>query len=76
LVARSYPIFQQAPIALRAVAFIGAIGTVYAAGMGLTNNDIKRVLAFSTMSQIAYMFVGLVWLSILPACSIWSSTPF
>ena len=58
LVARSYPIFQQAPIALHAVAFIGAIGTVYAAGMGLTNNDIKRVLAFSTMSQIAYMFVG------------------
>jgi NADH-quinone oxidoreductase subunit L len=58
LVARSYPIYQQAPFALHVVAFIGAIGTVYAAGMGLANNDIKRVLAYSTMSQIAYMFVG------------------
>ncbi|GAC1322887.1 MAG: NADH-quinone oxidoreductase subunit L [Chloroflexota bacterium] len=58
LIARSYPIYQQAPKALHVVVFIGAIGTVYAATMGLTNNDIKRVLAFSTMSQIAYMFVG------------------
>jgi NADH-quinone oxidoreductase subunit L len=58
LIARSYPIYQQTPIGLHTVAFIGAIGTVFAAGMGLANNDIKRVLAFSTMSQIAYMFVG------------------
>lgn len=58
LVARSYPIYQQSPIGLHTVAFIGAIGTVYAAGMGLANTDIKRVLAYSTMSQIAYMFVG------------------
>jgi NADH-quinone oxidoreductase subunit L len=58
LIARSYPIYQQAPFALHVVAFIGAIGTVFAAGMGLANNDIKRVLAYSTMSQIAYMFVG------------------
>lgn len=58
LVARSYPIYQQTPIGLHTVAFIGAVGTVFAAGMGLANNDIKRVLAFSTMSQIAYMFVG------------------
>lgn len=58
LVARSYPIYQQSPIALHTVAFIGAIGTLYAASMGLANNDIKRVLAYSTMSQIAYMFTG------------------
>ncbi len=58
LIARSYPIYQQTPFGLHTVAFIGAIGTVYAAGMGLANNDIKRVLAYSTMSQIAYMFVG------------------
>lgn len=58
LIARSYPIYQQSPIGLHTVAFIGAIGTVFAAGMGLANNDIKRVLAYSTMSQIAYMFVG------------------
>ena len=58
LVARSYPIYQQSPNALHTVAFIGAIGTVFAASMGLANNDIKRILAYSTMSQIAYMFVG------------------
>ena len=58
LVARSYPIYQQTPIGLHTVAFVGAIGTAFAAGMGLANNDIKRVLAYSTMSQIAYMFVG------------------
>jgi NADH-quinone oxidoreductase subunit L len=57
-VARSYPIYQHSPFALHTVAFIGAIGTIYAASMGLANNDIKRVLAYSTMSQIAYMFVG------------------
>jgi NADH-quinone oxidoreductase subunit L len=58
LVARSYPIYQQTPFGLHTVAFIGAIGTVFAASMGLANNDIKRILAFSTMSQIAYMFTG------------------
>ncbi len=58
LVARSYPLYQQSSYALHTVAFIGGIGTLFAAGMGLANNDIKRVLAYSTMSQIAYMFVG------------------
>jgi NADH-quinone oxidoreductase subunit L len=58
LIARSYPLYQQSPYGLHTVAFIGGIGTVFAAGMGLANNDIKRVLAYSTMSQIAYMFVG------------------
>ncbi|MGH2441870.1 MAG: NADH-quinone oxidoreductase subunit L [Chloroflexota bacterium] len=58
LVARSYPIYQQTPFGLHTVAFVGAIGTIYAAGMGLASNDIKRILAYSTMSQIAYMFVG------------------
>lgn len=58
LIARSYPIYQQSPIGLHTVAFIGAIGTLYAAGLGLANTDIKRILAYSTVSQIAYMFVG------------------
>ncbi|MDQ2741763.1 MAG: NADH-quinone oxidoreductase subunit L [Chloroflexota bacterium] len=58
LIARSYPIYQQAPGALHTVAFIGAIGATFAATMALANNDIKRILAYSTMSQIAYMFVG------------------
>jgi NADH-quinone oxidoreductase subunit L len=58
LIARSYPIYQQSPFGLHVVALIGGVGALYAATMGLTNNDIKRVLAFSTMSQIAYMFAG------------------
>ena len=58
LVFRSYPIYQQSPIALHTVAFIGGIGAVFAASMGLANTDIKRILAYSTMSQIAYMFVS------------------
>lgn len=58
LVARSYPIYQQTQIGLDTVAFIGAVGTAFAASMALANNDVKRVLAYSTMSQIAYMFVG------------------
>lgn len=58
LIARSYPLYQQSSYGLHTVAFIGAAGTIFAAGMGLANNDIKRVLAYSTMSQIAYMFVG------------------
>ena len=58
LIARSYPLYGQSSYGLHTVAFIGAAGTAFAAGMGLANNDIKRVLAYSTMSQIAYMFVG------------------
>jgi NADH-quinone oxidoreductase subunit L len=58
LVFRSYPIYQQSPIAIHFVAFIGGVGTLFAASMGLANTDIKRILAYSTMSQIAYMFVG------------------
>jgi NADH-quinone oxidoreductase subunit L len=58
LIARSYPIYQQSPFGLHVVAIIGGVGALFAATMGLTNNDIKRVLAYSTMSQIAYMFAG------------------
>jgi len=58
LIARSYPIYQQSPSALHVAAFIGAVGALYAGTMGLANNDIKRVLAYSTMSQIAYMFAA------------------
>ena len=45
--------------ALTVVAVVGAFTAVYAATMGLVQNDIKRVLAYSTISQIGYMFVGL-----------------
>src|SRR5205085_9319250 len=58
LIARSSVLFHLAPTALAAVAIIGAVGAIYAASIGLVQVDIKRVLAYSTMSQIAYMFLA------------------
>lgn len=59
LVARMYPMFEHAPVALNTVAIIGAITAIFAASMGLVMNDIKRVLAYSTISQLGYMMLGL-----------------
>jgi NADH-quinone oxidoreductase subunit L len=59
MVARSNPIFAHAPIAMFVVLSIGAFTAIFAAAIALTQNDIKKVLAYSTVSQIAYMFTGL-----------------
>ena len=59
LVARLMPVFDHVLIARDVVLYIGLITTVMAAGMALVSNDIKRVLAYSTMSQIGFMFVAL-----------------
>jgi proton-translocating NADH-quinone oxidoreductase chain L len=59
LVARMFPIFYAAPYALGVVALIGAFTALFAATMGLTAFDIKRVLAFSTVSQLGFMMAGL-----------------
>ncbi len=59
LIARSNPIFADAPIAMWVVASIGAFTAIFAAAIALTQNDIKKVLAYSTVSQLAYMFLGL-----------------
>ncbi len=60
LVARLFPIYSvHAPDALEVVAFIGAFTTLFAAVIACTQFDIKRVLAFSTMSQIGYMMLAL-----------------
>ena len=59
LVARSNPIFALAPTAMGVVAAIGVFTAVLAAAIALTQNDIKKVLAYSTVSQLAYMFFGL-----------------
>ena len=59
LVARMYPLFEHAPAALTTVSIIGAITAIFAASMGLVMNDIKRVLAYSTISQLGYMMLGL-----------------
>jgi NADH-quinone oxidoreductase subunit L len=59
MVARLSPLFEQAPAALSFVTIIGATTAFFAATIGLVQNDIKRVIAYSTCSQLGYMFVGL-----------------
>ena len=59
MVARLSPVFEYAPAALTVVTVIGGITAFFAATVGLVQNDIKRVIAYSTCSQLGYMFVGL-----------------
>jgi NADH-quinone oxidoreductase subunit L len=58
MVARSNPIFSRSPEALAVVAVIGAVTALFAATIGITQTDIKRVLAYSTISQLGYMFLA------------------
>ncbi len=58
LVCRCSPLFEHAPVALAFVTFIGATTAFFAATVGLFQNDIKRVIAYSTCSQLGYMFVA------------------
>ena len=59
MVARLSPLFEYAPIALMIVTIVGALTCIIAASIGLTQFDIKRVIAYSTMSQLGYMFFAL-----------------
>jgi NADH-quinone oxidoreductase subunit L len=59
MVARMSPLFELAPHAQAFVTFIGATTAVFAATIGLVQNDIKRVIAYSTCSQLGYMFVAM-----------------
>ena len=59
LVARMSPLFEYSTTALTFVTFIGATTAFFAATIGLVQNDIKRVIAYSTCSQLGYMFVAL-----------------
>ena len=59
LIARMHPIFAASPVAQFTVAVIGAVTLLYAGICALVQRDIKRVLAYSTMSQIGYMFLAL-----------------
>ncbi len=59
MVARLSPIFEYAPAALTVVTVVGATTAFFAATVGLVQNDIKRVIAYSTCSQLGYMFVAL-----------------
>jgi NADH-quinone oxidoreductase subunit L len=59
MVARSNALFVLAPNAMKTVAIIGALTAIFAATIALVQNDIKRVLAYSTVSQLGYMFLAL-----------------
>ncbi len=59
MVARLSPLFEQAPVALSVVTIVGGTTAFFAATIGLVQNDIKRVIAYSTCSQLGYMFVAL-----------------
>ena len=59
LVARMYPLFAHSGEALTTVAIIGGVTAIFAATIGLVMTDIKRVLAYSTISQLGYMMLGL-----------------
>ena len=59
LVARTYPLFAHSVEAVTTVAVIGGFTAIFAASMGLVMTDIKRVLAYSTISQLGYMMLGL-----------------
>jgi len=58
MIARTHFLFDRSPYALGVVAIVGAATALFAATMGLMQNDIKRVLAYSTISQLGYMFLA------------------
>jgi len=58
MVARSHMIFERAPTALMVVAIVGTLTALFAATIGIAQTDIKKVLAYSTISQLGYMFLA------------------
>jgi len=58
MVARSHMIFERAPMAMMVVAIIGTLTALFAATIGIAQTDIKKVLAYSTVSQLGYMFMA------------------
>ncbi len=58
LIARCHSLFDRSPFSLGVVAIIGALTAFFAATIGMVQHDIKRVLAYSTVSQLGYMFLG------------------
>jgi len=58
MIARNHAIYDLSPVAMTTVAVVGGSTALFAATIGLVQNDIKRVLAYSTVSQLGYMFLG------------------
>ncbi len=59
MIGRNAMLFEHAPITMTVVAVIGAATALFAGTIGLVQNDIKRVLAYSTVSQLGYMFLAM-----------------
>ncbi len=59
LTARLFPLFSHSPLTMDVVAYVGAFTALFAAVIAVTQNDIKRILAFSTLSQLGYMLFSL-----------------
>lgn len=59
LLVRSSPILEYSPTALCVITWVGAITSIFAASSGLLQNDLKRIIAFSTVSQLGYMFMAI-----------------
>ncbi len=58
MVARTNPIFNLSPVAMNTVAIVGGVTALFAATIALVQNDIKRIIAYSTVSQLGYMFMA------------------
>ncbi|MCL5674155.1 MAG: NADH-quinone oxidoreductase subunit L [Candidatus Omnitrophica bacterium] len=58
MVARTHVLYQLSPVSMGVVAFVGIITAFYSASIGMVQFDIKRILAYSTISQLGYMFLG------------------
>jgi NADH-ubiquinone oxidoreductase chain 5 len=59
LLVRSSPILEYSPTALTVITWVGAVTSIFAASSGLLQNDLKRIIAFSTVSQLGYMFMAI-----------------
>lgn len=59
LVARTFSIFEASPAAMETMAYVGAFTAIFAATIALAQNDLKRILAYSTISQLGYMMLAL-----------------
>ncbi len=58
MIVRNHVLYDMAPVAMTTVAVVGGLTALFAATIGLVQNDIKRVLAYSTVSQLGYMFLA------------------